>query len=215
MSAPSIGLDEHVFVAGKTGSGKTYLAENYLAFHPRVAKLDIKGEALLKLAKKQNPWPQVPPKDLTIVQSIHDIQHVQTKHFIYCPQHSELNNETYNEFFRWCYEQSDLTVWVDEVMGVTRTSGAPLPEYYHAILTRGRFKNVVTWNCTQRPISINPLIMSQCTHFFEFTLVLDQDRKKMIDSTGMPEFGDNPKKYQFWYYREGDDYPIKAQLVKK
>ena len=34
---------EHVFIAGRTGSGKTFLAETYLASFPNVIVLDTKG----------------------------------------------------------------------------------------------------------------------------------------------------------------------------
>ncbi|EIT6323210.1 type IV secretion system DNA-binding domain-containing protein, partial [Salmonella enterica] len=42
---------EHVFIAGQTGTGKSVLAESYLAGFKRVLKMDTKGEYYERLEK--------------------------------------------------------------------------------------------------------------------------------------------------------------------
>lgn len=206
--------DEHVFIGGKTGTGKTELAKNYLSQFPRVAMLDTKGDTLKTIKKGLSPWPQVDPKDLTVITNVESLRDVTTRHLIYVPAMEELTIFHYDEFFRWCYFQEDITVWVDECMNVSPSSQV-IPEYYKGILTRGRTRNVSVWSLTQRPKGIHPLIMSQCTHFFAFNLRLDQDRDKMAEVTGVPEFYNNPGGYNFWYFRDDWDAAVKAKLVLK
>jgi len=205
MSTNRIGLDQHVFIAGMTGSGKSHLARAYLSVFPRVVKLDTKGEALDDIRKKKNPWPQVDPKKLVIVQRLDDVIDADADGYpkiIYCPTFDELEPNMYNEFFKWAYFRKNITVWVDELMEVTDSPHNILP-YLKAILTRGRSRDTAAWMCTQRPLGIPPLCISQSFHIFAFDLNIDQDRKKIADVTGVTEFYENPGWHNFWYWQMG------------
>lgn len=209
-----IKTSEHVFVAGMTGTGKSFLARNYLSRFPSVAMLDTKGESIDKLANKENPWPEIDPKLLTIVTRAAQLPEVETPYLIYAPDFEELEPYFYNEFFRWAYFRKNITVWVDEAMSVSENSQT-IPEYYKAILTRGRSRNTAIWTLTQRPMGLSPLIISQSTHFFVFNLQLEQDRKKVTDVTGVPEFMQKPMGHNFWYFRDGWESAVKAKMVVK
>lgn len=197
-----IGTDEHVFVAGMTGTGKTELAKAYLSQYPRVVKMDTKGEALDDLKKKKNPWPQVHPKELTIVQKLDDVLQVDTPYIIYAPVTDEMETAIYEVFFRWAYLTRNITVWIDELMEVTDNSQT-ICRSHKAILTRGRSRDTTVWQLTQRPVGVSPLCISQSKHIFSFDLALDQDRKKVADVTGCKEFLVKPDGYNFWYFRQG------------
>lgn len=209
---------EHVFVAGMTGTGKTFLAKNYLASFASkkdkhiVAILDSKGDAQLDLKKGLNPYPQVEPKDLTIIFSIDDLEYVETSFVIYSPKREETNEYFYNEFLKWCYNRGDVTVLVDEAMQISENPHH-IPEFYKGILTRGRTRNVAVWSATQRPAGLSQLILSQATHMFIFNLRLQQDRKRIVEVTGAPEFMNNPKDHNFWYWKDGLDEARKAKLI--
>jgi len=185
-----IKINQSVFIAGRTGCGKTYLAKKYLANYPFVVALDTKG--MLK-------WEEVPKKDLTIVTNLADLPKATTPKIIYRPSFTEMNLESYNEFFKWVYFRENCIVWVDEVMGVCPNS-SKIPEYYKAILTRGREKNTACWSLTQRPLTIPAVVISESLHVFVFQLNMEQDREKIANITGYNEFKRPPQaKFQFWY----------------
>lgn len=197
--------NQHVFVAGRTGSGKTFLARKYLAGYRNVVVLDTKGTT---------NWPEIPPDEITLVRNIKYLPAATTPKIIYRPVWEEMDGQYYNEFFRWCYRRRNTVVWVDEAMSVS-PSPFKIPDYYKAILTRGRELNVAVWSLTQRPSGIAQVIISESTHFFVFDLNMPQDRDKLAEVTGATEFLDKPGKYKFWYFHVEQDHAVKAQLVER
>lgn len=207
---------EHVFVAGQTGGGKSFLTEIYLSNFPHVVMLDTKGEMLQRKTEGKKLWKGVPDKEVELIEHLSDLDYVDTPKIIYSPSFEELNEEYYNEFFRWAYFRQNTTVWVDEAMSVSKNSQT-IPEFYKAILTRGRSRNTSVWSLTQRPVGLAPIIMSQSTHYFIFNLQLNQDREKVADVTGAPEFYEKPsqgkQKYLFWYFKDGWEHAVKGRMV--
>lgn len=202
-----INPDEHVFIAGRTGTGKTYLARKYLAGVENVWVLDTKGLIT---------WPEVPKSELTVVSSIAEIRNVKTPKLIFKPNPFELEFEVYDSFFQFAYSRDNLAVWVDEVMSVS-PNPARIPFWAKAILTRGRERNVSMWSLTQRPSGISQMFMSEATHFFVFDLNLPQDRSKLAEITGAGELLRLPGReargrHNFWYYRTGQDKAVLARL---
>lgn len=198
---------EHVFVAGRTGSGKTYLARKYLAGFPYVVALDSKGTL---------HWPEIPEKNLALVTELEALPRLPAEktHIIYRPRWEEMDFDHYDAFFQWCYLRGNTQVWIDELMAVC-PSPMKIPPYLKAIYTRGRELNVSAWGLTQRPTGIPVLTMSEASHFFIFDLNMPQDREKLVEVTGHQEFYEQPGKYTFWYYFVENDRPIKARLVEK
>lgn len=199
----TIKTSEHVTIPGMTGCGKTFLAETYLSTFPKVVKLDTKGEAIDKVQKGENPWPQVNPKELTIVTRLEDlIENSDSPYLIYNPVHDELNEDYYDAFFQWAYYHRKITVWVDEVLEVL-DSPHKMPRWYKGILTRGRYYDVSMWQLTQRPMGLPAMCIAQSTHLFCFDLQMDQDREKVAKVTGVPDFLKPPGWHNFWYWRTG------------
>jgi len=199
---------EHIFIAGKTGSGKSMLAYYYLSGFQYVRVLDIKG--------KFYPDKFTPPEDYIIVDKFSDLSgYAKEKNYIiYRPCFEELDPEYYNEFFKWCYLAENNTVCVDEVMGLYDSPFKILP-YHKAILTRGRELNVNMLNLTQRPAGIPQLIISEATHFYVFNLTLENDRIKVANITGQEDVLYQPGKYIFWYYNFDMETPKKGKLNLK
>lgn len=188
-SIPLIWPNEHVFVAGRTGSGKTYLAKKFLSLYPNVVVLDTKGTL---------NWDEVLPEEKTIVTSLAKISEAKTNKIIYKPRWQEMTFEVYNRFFKWIYERKNTIVWIDEVMAIC-PNPFKIPDYYKAILTRGRELNIAAWSLTQRPSGIPQVVISEAVHLFIFDLNLEQDRAKLVEITGYNEFLQRPGKYHFWY----------------
>lgn len=199
---------EHVFIPGRTGSGKTFLARNYLANYPRVIVLDTKGTL---------EWPEVSSSEVIIITHLEELPKAIARYskVIYKPAFEELNYPFYEEFYKFCYLLGDVIVWTDEVMQVCPNS-QKIPEYFKGIMTRGRELRVAAWNLTQRPSTIPLVTMSECTHVFAFDLNMKEDRKRLVEVTEQTEFYQKPGYRVFWYYNmAGDDRPYRGQLIVK
>lgn len=207
----TIGTDEHVFIPGKTGSGKSFLAEIYLAGFDHVVKLDTKGEVYERRRKKQPIWMNlIEGKDFTVIEKLSDIDRVTTPKIIYAPIFEEQTLDYYDALLKWVYLRENTTIWIDELMSIAEVS--KYPPYLKALMTRGRSKNASVWALTQRPMDIPTIVLANTTHFFVFNLNLPQDRKKMAETTGMYEFMDAPGYRHFWYYKDGEEEVLKATL---
>jgi len=208
MPSVTIPTNQHVFIAGRTGSGKTFLAEQYLNGYKNVCVLDTKGLFTWESAGKE----------VEIVTKISDLPLAVKSKIIYRPIWQEMKPEYYNAFFEWCYNRRNTIVYVDEFMSVS-DNPFKIPDYCKAILTRGREHNVSLWVSTQRPSGISQIAISEASHFFIFTLNLQTDREKVASITGMRELLERPEdaathkeKYIFWYVNIEKERAILAKL---
>jgi hypothetical protein len=209
--SPRIGTDEHVLVPGMTGSGKSVLAEVYLAGFDHVVKLDTKGEVYERRKKKKPIWRGlIEGRDFSVVEHLEEITKVETPKIIYAPHFEEQEPEYYDALMKWVYERENTTLWIDELMSVATAHKYPV--YLKALMTRGRSKNASVWALTQRPTEIPNIIFANTTHFFVFNLMLAQDRKKLADGTGCMEFLEPPGGHNFWYFRYGMEHAELAYL---
>lgn len=199
-----------MFVAGGTGSGKTFLAAEYLRPYNHVVVLDTKGMF--------SNWDNMESgKEIVTVDRLTDLPKVKTPKIIYRPIFQELTDEYYNSFFQWIYLRRNTIVLIDEAMMVTPSSGS-IPEYLRGCLQRGRQLNIAIWSLTQRPKNISPLLISEATHLFIFRLNLNQDREKLVEVTGCTEFYQKPPQYTFWYlnlFRDAQRAKQGKLIVKK
>jgi len=202
----TIRSDQHVFIPGMNGSGKTFLAKTYLAGNEKpVYVLDTKGTFT---------WEQIPADKQITITTYNDLPKVTGKYrfIIYRPRHEELEIEYYDVFFRFCYELQHVTVYVDEAMQVC-PSPSKIPSYYKGILTRGRELDVNIWSATQRPSGIPIIIYSEAYHWFVFKLQNPTDREKLADYSGYGEFMEILPKYEFLYFSaETGNAPINGIL---
>lgn len=211
-----IQTDEHVFCCGKTGSGKSFLTEVYLAgFNSSVIKLDTKGEYYERIRDGKEIWRGLEEeKDYTVIFRLSDIDQVQTQKIIYVPDFEEQTMDFYNALMKWIYDRENTTLWVDELMSIAE-SPRSYPIYLKALMTRGRSKNISVWALTQRVMDIPTIVLANSTHFFVFDLNLPQDREKIAKATGQTEVLEKPGNYYFWYYKDGTNKPIRAKLTKR
>lgn len=212
LNAPRIDTDEHVFICGQTGTGKSVVAEVYLAGYDHVVKLDTKGEYYERKKKKQPIWRGLEEgKDFTVVFHLKDVEKAKTGKIIYVPSPEEMNEEYYDSLMKWVYKRENTILWIDELMEVA-PSPVRYPFHLKALYTRGRSKEAVVWACTQRPTDIPVICMTNSTHYFIFTMQNPDDRHKLVRATGMPQFMEQPYGHNFWYWKIGNDAPVKAKL---
>lgn len=204
-----INSNEHVFVAGMTQSGKTYLMKKYL--------MNVEVPVFVLATKGVFEWKEIPKKLQVRVHKFDDLVKIKIVpgiKIIYEPIFEELNVDYYNEFFKYCYQLRNNIIVVDEAMQVAPSSKS-LPLWYKGVLTRGMELNVGCWSLSQRPANIPIQIITESTHYFIFKLNAISDRKRLVDYTGYKEFLTIPKTYNFWYFNtiEGGK-PILAKLKK-
>jgi DNA helicase HerA-like ATPase len=205
-----IETSEHVFIAGMTGSGKTFLAEQYLNGFKNVVVLDTKGFFNWDSAEEEIPI-------YTTLEELIE-KHQGDGKAIYRPIFQELNQEYYNMFLQWIYRRQNTIVVIDELMEVA-PSPRTYPEYLKGILTRGRQLNIGCWCLTQRPKDIPMIAMSEATHFFIFRLQLFEDRERIAKVIGYSEVLENAgklKDFIFWYFNTtATRPPVRARLKIK
>lgn len=228
-----IDISEHVFIAGRTGTGKTQLDRVYLCNMPNVYVMDT---------KRTLKWHEIPGtiweadeigtdgkvtrynfglidgKDKLAVAETIDQFFSMVKTFpkvIYRPSLDEWGNQDiYNRFYRYCFERGNCIAWTDELTAVC-PNPAVIPPFLKHIYTQGRELLVSSWGNTQRPSGIPQITISEATHFFVFDLNLEADRKKLVDITGVQEFMTRPKGHKFWYTNIYRDDAVMLELTLK
>ena len=185
--------DEHIFIAGRTGTGKTFLVHALASEIADMASIfvhDTKGTSTFD--------------NYTIFEKLSDLKKArETKEpgiFVYRPRFEELELDYYDEFYKWIYNRKDCVVIIDEAMQVCE-SPKRYPQYLKGILTRGREYNIAAWVCTQRPKTLPLFLLSEASKFFVFELNLKEDRQRLVEITGREEFMDRELcEYCFHYF---------------
>lgn len=180
---------------GMTGSGKTTLAKFLLGFYPHVVAIDPKGT----LGYGKNKW-----KDYKAYKTLRELTKAREPRLIYSPNAKELRDEKcINDFFTFCYMRRNTVVYVDEVTSVARNQN--IPYGYQDCLTRGRERNVMVFQATQRPFYVPNFIFSETEDFFVFLLQMENDRKKVQGVTNVSEENiANLAKHEFYYSKFGE-----------
>lgn len=206
-----IPTDRHVLICGATGTGKSYLAEQYLKGYRYVVKLDTKNETAERREKGQSPWDGLTEgRDFVVCSRFEDLDDITTDKIIFCPDYYDQTEDLFNNFFDWVFLRGNTIVWIDEVMGLA--TAHRMPRALLRIYTQGRSKNIGLWACSQRPAGIPAIILANSDYYFIFNLNNINDRKRIYDMTGMKEMLELPVGHNFWYYRIGNDRAVKAVL---
>jgi hypothetical protein len=185
--------DERVSIVGRTGSGKTYLAQKLTANLKRLVVCDPKGT----LARK---WDL---RDWSVLNErrLRDGADIRLR----IPTPLDGNWEQY---FKACYDAGNLTLYIDEAYGVLPRPGAQPTPFLNALYTRGRELGIGVWASTQRPSWIPLIMLSEADWFFVFRLMLVADRMRLAEVIG-PSAMDVPKsRYGFWFYNVHWDHPL-------
>lgn len=177
---------QHTAIIGANGSGKTYAANWNLANRDFDRK----------------PWIVYDFKYDELINSIDGAQHIEvtddipTKPGIYIvhPTPQE-DNEAVERQLRQIWSNENTGLYIDEGYMVDRTSTA-----LSAIMTQGRSKHVPVIILTQRPVWVNPFVLSEAQFIQVFRLSKETDRKAVANNLDEFKIDVRLPKYHSYYY---------------
>jgi hypothetical protein len=196
------GNDEHIVLAGKTGSGKSFFAEDLLEqFYKggwRIIIIDINDYWAKSFAE---------PHEKTTVKRPYKIEedlYPDRQVGLYVPHLPGWEDPILEEIYQKALEWGHTIVYHDEIIGIANERNAP--QGLLRIFSQGRKFHTIGIVATQRPVGIPKMLLSQSNHVISFILVDPDDGEVMAKRMGqeiMKEKGNGLKKrFQFWHYHE-------------
>lgn len=188
MAEYVIGPTERAAIVGRTGSDKTTLAGVLAGGYRSLVVIDPK-------------WRFVMGRTVTVVGSSREFAQVypqRSTRVIYRPDPEDPDHADVDAVLRRILHYGRTAILVDEAMEYA-TVGRIMPAYKRAI-TQGRELYVPVISCTQRPIGVHNVILSEAEHLFAFDLQLEGDREKLVAANGAAGFLERPRRpYAFLY----------------
>lgn len=194
---PKLGRGKRALLSGRTGSGKSTLANWLLRRSP--------GYWVILNPKHTTAYSQLPDSkvikglDLSAIEKAFNNRREQTRFIIVNPSSAEANKDTMDAFILWLHENYwNVGLCCDELYTLHNngTAGAGLIGW----LTRGRELKQSFLGLTQRPAWLSQFLFSESDYIGAMSLVLEKDRKRMVEMTGQQKFLDNiPPHYWRWY----------------
>lgn len=161
---------DRISIFGRTGSGKTFFAKNWLLTHythyifwdVKLLNNDIEHDVVVTT-----------PSELK--QAITEYSKI-----LYQPKNP--TKKDFNEICKIVFDTKNTVLYIDEAASITSVNHL---EYYHKIiLTQGRAFNIGMINLAQRPREIHNTLISESEHLFIFSLNLETDIVKIKQSIG-------------------------------
>lgn len=166
----TIKSNERISIFGRTGSGKTFFAKNWLLphmthyiFHDiKHENNDIEHDIIINTPKELK-------KAITEYRKI-----------LYQPKSP--TDKDFNNLCEIIFNNKNTTLYVDEAS--IMSSPTKILYWHNVILTQGRTYNVGIINTSQRPRIIHNTLISESEHLFIFSLNLDTDIFKIRQQIG-------------------------------
>lgn len=188
---------EHALIFGLTGFGKSYLIARLARLRTHTTVHDAKGsfaapgmKRFTSLSKLVNAKPEKVPRS------------------IYAPSRTELRDQGAQEaYFEWVYSRGNTTCIVDELTAVA-TTRTDIPDALFDCYARGREFGIEVWGCTQEPVWIPSITITQARNRYAFYVASLVHQKKVAGV--MPGLSVDEilglEKQQFHFYREGEKF---------
>lgn len=205
---PPLKYNDRVLFVGKTQSGKTYAAGLLLSGFERLIVLDPKGllgDAYRKRAGLYS-WNLTDidsPDGPAVARSLRDGGPGRLR--IPVPTHVDDEEAYFDAWLGFAYRIQHVTVYIDEVMGVT--SGTRPPRWLRLLYSRGAERNTGVWAATQLPTGIPRVIKTESDWYFLFRLTDPDDQDTMARKFGAIARRKLDKR-QFFLYHDTMDGPL-------
>jgi hypothetical protein len=159
---------DRVFIAGMTGSGKTFWAMHMLAAQPRLVVIDLKH------SDEIGKWPW----DRADRQSQRNLERGRAVRVRVQDEGAAL------DWLALAYRSGGCIVYVDEIFLLV-PQGTRSPIEVQEIWRAGRERGVGGWVATQRPSWLPKELLSEADWTVCFRLKLEDDRKTMARDGGL------------------------------
>lgn len=172
------------FIAGRSGSGKTFLARHLLPVYGASAASEFKG--LLLIVDPNHNFEY--PSNRIVASPVDALPTKKEPVVIYRPGPEVREAEDWNLMWRNALLTKDhIMVYVDEAYAMEPLFGARRIEggnMLNAYLTQGRAKGKAALLSAQRPVNIPRNIIAQAEWFYMFDLPLEDDRRTVAGVIG-------------------------------
>lgn len=192
--------NERVFICGKTGSGKTALAEFLLKKSNRLVVIDSKGN----LKDRMNLLDD--NKGLKLLSKGREARVQILTPIVDNPQ------LYFEDLFQQIYNMGNVILYIDEIFAIT--NGRDYGKWLTALYTRGRELGIGVWISTQRPSRIPMFSLSESDYYFMFRLQLDEDKKRMSKILGEGVLKPIEDEHGFYMYSTKNDELIYSKGLK-
>lgn len=198
--------DERAAIVGMSGGGKSFLATRILG------ELQKRGAKIVVVdPKRLFAYPNA-----TIVKTPGEfLRALKAKLFpiLYRPGPDWLDNlDGYDVVLKAIYEHKNLTLYVDDLVGVL--DGNRYPKYLKIIYTMGRQRNIRTIAALQRPAWVPLYTLTESTKIFVFRLTFPPDTKRIAEMTDGYSAEKLRVRYAFWYYDVTSGNPATQMILK-
>lgn len=200
MPPISLKTSDRVFICGKTGSGKTYLAHYATRSINRLVVLDGKGSLS---GWGLEPWNSDAERRLLSGEKV--------RARVLAPLGIDMTT-FWNSVLITCYRAGNVTIYIDELYAVIQPQKPPSSEFF-AVYTRGREFGIGVWATTQRPVWVPLVALSEAEHYFMFRLSLAEDRQRLASFMTEEVMSTIKDRYGFYYMYMNWDRPIYTEQL--
>jgi energy-coupling factor transporter ATP-binding protein EcfA2 len=191
---------QHGIIIGRTGCGKSVLANNLIPATGKVCIVDPKRMFTCSY-------------NLPIYTTASSILLMKPKRFIYRPNPNELDNlNAYNSVYKYCYESKNFFVYTDEVVAVINTIRT-FPKYLRICYQMGRQVGMSMLSTSQRPCDIPKWLITEVEKMYIFSLTAESDIKRIKE--GMADYNPNKlkSKHEFLFNDIYSDNPSIRTII--